>query len=199
MFDENYGTNMAERITIVLGHLQMESIYLDTVIESGREIQSILRQQRERVSGDQSDEPHDEEATPGRFFQQERNERIRERLAELRSEISTRFLPVLEARKKLPGILKQFDPACAEAPSLTALSFLVAESYRTRLKELRDEIRSKLNQVYSITMGNQTVLIYTLNYYDQLLNGNADRPDYYNANGQTTSQNYGTNFLKTNC
>ncbi len=192
MFQQDFGTSVAERLTIVFGHLQMESLYLDTVIESGLEIQQILREQRSiptAVVG--------EEATAA----QRENQKIMERLNQLRDGISKRFLPVLEARKKLPGVLKTFAPTGEdEAPSLTSLFFLINEPFRSKLKNLREEIRTKLDKVYSITMGNQTVLIYTLNYYDVLLNGNAPKSDCYNASGLTQAQSFfKSTFVATNC
>lgn len=191
MSEQENSTSLAERLNIVFGHLEMESLYLDTVIESGLEIQEILRQQRNvptGVTGDQSEAA------------QRETQKIMERLGKLRDGISERFLPVLEARKKLPAILKSFAAEGEETPSLTSLFFMIEDPYRSKLKALRDEIRTKLDKVYSITMGNQTVLIYTLNYYDVLLNGNQPKSDCYNANGITTTQpNHKSTFIATNC
>lgn len=191
MFQEDFGTSVAERLTIVFGHLQMESLYLDTVIESGLEIQEILRKQRSiptAVAG--------EEAT----LAQTETQKIMQRLTELREEISERFLPVLEARKKLPAILKTFVPEGEESPSLSSLFFLIKDPFRSKLKNLREEIKKKLDKVYSITMGNQTVLIYTLNYYDVLLNGNTPKSDCYDASGLTQAQSFlKSTFVATNC
>lgn len=180
-----------ERLKLVFEHLQMESLYLDTVIESGLEIQEILRQQRNIPTGVTGDQ-----ATAA----QQETRKIMDRLGTLRENISERFLPVLEARKKLPDVLKTFVAEGEAPPSLTSLFFLIDDPYRSQLKVLRDEIRKKLDKVYSITMGNQTVLIYTLNYYDVLLNGNQPKSDCYNANGIAQSQtNTQSTFIATNC
>lgn len=193
MFEENYGTNMSERITIVLGHLQMESSYLDTVIESSLKIQELLRESRQSnpSSGDDAAKPSQ--------IQAEKNERIAEQLGEIRWDISNQFIPVLVARKKLPEILKQFDPAKSTAPSLSQLSGMINEPFRTKLEDLGREIQDKLNRIYSINMGSQTILLYTLDYYERLLHGSeVKKSHYYNATGQSHSS-YTASALNANC
>jgi hypothetical protein len=103
----------------------------------------------------------------------------------------------LESRRQLPGILA----ALCDTPEKATLSSIAAslpQPVKGQLMELRWEIRGKMDQVYAISMGNQAVLIYTLDFYDQLLPGSRSDSGCYNATGQTQNQ-YDAGVIKNHC
>lgn len=183
-----------DQANFAINHLTLESQYLDSVIETSLEMQLILRERpatAATVNGNATNTA----------LQLERNQRLKVRLSKLREKIAEQFLPVLEGRKQLVEFLKSVDPDQTKTPSVSALAMKVEEPHRSELKRLRCEIRGKLNQVQSISMGSQALLIYTLDFYSKLLTGISQdirQPKYYNSLGRSQKQLAGS-LLKTNC
>ena len=203
-----FNSPMNEKISFIVEHLRTESKHLDYVIESSLEIQSILREFRNNRASMRQEES-DSNTSPSETekpnkkpdLRSRRTERSNERLRELRADIAQRALPVLEGRKKLVEILKAVDSTAEKTPSLVELASQVDEPLRTELKQLRSDIRSKLNQVHSISMGNQAVLLYTLDFYNRLLTGlstDGEQSSYYNSTGRSQKRVAGS-FVQTNC
>jgi len=194
-----------QTIVKIIAHLETESKFLDSVVESTLEIQEALRKHREIprepmvcLSGNTVASIQLLNITP---MQAERNRRLNEYLTKLREGISKSFLPVLQGRKKLVELLATIDPTQTRAPTVSELAVRVDEPYRSQLKSLRTEMRAKLSRVHSISMGNQAVLIYTLDFYNRLLNGLSQEgggSTYYNQMGKSKQLKSG-NFIQTNC
>ena len=214
MYDPNTDSLSTESISFIVKHLSVESSHLDTVIESSLEMQAILRESRNsRVPGNtlettNDDKPSNENNSPdaetqsaNNLLQTERNRRLQDRLTKLRQEITQQAMPVLEGRRELVEILNAIQPSAEKTPSLSELSTKVEEPLRKELKQLRNEIRGKLNQVQSISMGNQAVLLYTLDFYNRLLTGlstDGERSSYYDSTGQSQNRLAG-GFVQTDC
>jgi flagellar biosynthesis/type III secretory pathway chaperone len=207
----NSNLPMNEKISFIVEHLRTESKHLDEVIESSLEMQAILRESRNHppaklhVAGDSESSERETESPSdkpnGQNLQSERTERLNDRLRELRTDIAQRALPVLEGRKQLVEVLKAVDSNAEKTPSLSELATQVDEPLRTELKQLRSDIRSKLNQVHSISMGNQAVLLYTLDFYNRLLTGlstDGEQSSYYNSTGRSQNHFAGS-FVQTKC
>lgn len=193
---------LIEKTRQVMQHLRQESVLLDAVIESSLEVQSILKEQRNRQTGEMVPKNSDVESenkselTRAHYTD---NEEVRTRLNRLNTEITEKFHPVLEARKKLPLLLNELEFQSEGPISVTQISRKLTEPMKSELMTLRNEVKSKYNEFSAIAMGNQTVLVYTLNYFDQLLTGNRTSLNSYDASGQTQTVSSGSGFLKTSC
>ncbi|MDE0934642.1 MAG: hypothetical protein OSA89_01895 [Mariniblastus sp.] len=193
---------LIEKTRQVMQHLRQESVLLDAVIESSLEVQSILKEQRNRQTGEMVPKNSDVESenkselTRAHYTD---NEEVRTRLNRLNTEITEKFHPVLEARKKLPLLLNELEIQSEGPISVTQISRKLTEPMKSELMTLRNEVKSKYNEFSAIAMGNQTVLVYTLNYFDQLLTGNRTSLNSYDASGQTQTVSSGSGFLKTSC
>ncbi len=106
---------------------------------------------------------------------------------------------MLEARKRLPLLLNDLEMQVDSPVSVTQLSRKLAEPIKSELMTLRNEVKSKYNEFSAIAMGNQTVLVYTLNYFDQMLAGDRSSLNSYDASGQTQKGSPDSGFLKTSC
>lgn len=192
----------------IVNHLRLESRHLDAVIESSLEMQAILRERRTveplgttLPTGPHSASPNAPDEPTDHARETQRNHRMAARLSVLRRKIAEQFVPVLDSRRKLGEVLKTISSDQDRAPTVTSLALMVDEPLRGELKTLRREIRSKLNQVQSISMGNQAVLIYTLDFYGRLLSGltpDKTQSNYYDANGRSQSHFAGS-LVRTNC
>lgn len=197
-------SKMSEKANSVIAHLEMESQFLDFVIESSLEMQSLLRD-RQTFQSVPLVQPTDrlavdDEAVTNRP-KNDQNERLKSRLAEIRQQIARQFQPVIEGRRNMVEIMNSITPNRSQPPSVTALTLKIDEPFRGRLKQLRNEIRLKLNQVQSISMGSQAVLLYTMDFYNRLLTGltkDQTRSSYYNSMGRTHNRS-SVNFVETNC
>lgn len=191
------------KLSLIVRHLRVESTYLDTVIESSLEMQSILR---ERRNPDFAGEPNqnelgDVEDKLVTGLQADLNQRLNQRMVKLRADIEQDFLPIAKGRRLLVDVLKSIEPDTEKTPTLSELAMRVEEPLREELKSLRNEIRGKLNQVHSISMGNQAVLLYTLDFYNRLLAGlttDDQQSNYYNANGRSQNHISGS-IVQTKC
>ncbi len=200
MLDQTQTQRLQEQVEEIIQHLNVESKYLDSVIESSREMQSILRE-RGSASAKPASASQPNETSPESSHHAERNKRLKQKLDQLKNDIAREFLPILEGRKRLLEVIRSLDPKHETTPSVTTLALLVDEPQRSKLKKLRSEIRNKLHQVQSISMGSQALLIYTLDFYNRLLTGLSQdyrQSNYYNAQGQTQNQFAGS-LIKTNC
>ena len=199
---ENQQNQLMEKTRQVMQHLRQESVLLDAVIESSLEVQSILKEQRKR----QTDElvSSNSETEAGQKLEVARshygsNEEVRARLNRLNSEITEKFHPVLEARKRLPLLLSELEMQVDTPVSVTNLSRKISEPMKSELMTLRNEVKTKYNEFSAIAMGNQTVLVYTLSYFDQVLAGGRSGLNSYDASGQTQKGSPDSGFLKTSC
>lgn len=205
-------------IRTVVAQLKVESEYLDTVIESSKEMQTILRASRGAAPTSSPPATGNEVRQPATTagetvlkrtespivvsgLQAEFNEQLNARMAALRTKLETDFLPVVSGRKTMIGVLKSLDPTAEQTPTLSEIAARVEGPLKSDLKRLRSEIRSKLNQIHSISMGNQAVLLYTLDFYNRLLaglSGDPEQSSYYNANGRSQHHTSGS-IVRTNC
>ena len=199
---ENQQKQLVEKTRQIMQHLRQESVLLDAVIESSLEVQSILKDQRKRQTdelvsdGGEVESKNKMEMTRAHSAE---NEAVRTRLNRLNTEITHKFHPVLEARKRLPLLLNDLEMQVDSPVSVTQLSRKLAEPIKSELMTLRNEVKSKYNEFSAIAMGNQTVLVYTLNYFDQMLAGDRSSLNSYDASGQTQKGSPDSGFLKTSC
>jgi len=191
-----------EKTRQIMQHLRQESVLLDAVIESSLEVQSILKEQRKRQTDElvssNSEAEADQKLEVARSHYG-RNEEVRARLNRLNSEITEKFHPVLEARKRLPLLLSELGMQVDTPVSVTNLSRKISEPMKSELMTLRNEVKTKYNEFSAIAMGNQTVLVYTLSYFDQVLAGGRSGLNSYDASGQTQKGSPDSGFLKTSC
>jgi len=203
MSDPITDSKMREKLSLIVRHLRVESTYLDTVIESSLEMQSILRGRRNPVSAAQPLSNELEHVEDGLVIglQADLDQRLNQRMAKLRADIEQDFLPIARGRRVLVDVLRSIDPDGEKTPTLSELAMRAEDPLRGELKSLRNEIRSKLNQVHSISMGNQAVLLYTLDFYNRLLAGlstDDQQSNYYNANGRSQNHIAGS-IVQTKC
>lgn len=199
---ENQQKQLMEKTRQIMQHLRQESVLLDAVIESSLEVQSILKEQRKRQTDElvssNSEAEADQKLEVARSHYV-RNEEVRARLNRLNSEITEKFHPVLEARKRLPLLLSELGMQVDTPVSVTNLSRKISEPMKSELMTLRNEVKTKYNEFSAIAMGNQTVLVYTLSYFDQVLAGGRSGLNSYDASGQTQKGSPDSGFLKTSC
>lgn len=172
----------------IVEHLRRESEYLDTVIECSLEMKGLLlrnattRPQKVTVAtiNDESDSlPAAPDDSTTAFDQ----------LTKLRGDLARQFVPVLEGRQQMQTAFKYFETLLEAPPTLTKLAPQLEPGLRGELRDLRTNIKAKLQEVQAITMGNQAVLIYTLDFYHRLitgLTGEAVPAKAYNSQGQMT-------------
>lgn len=216
MNDQQPNISIDSIAKLVAHQLKAESKYLETVIASCTEMQSILRERgklgrrpvgsenppsssEESVSMEDSIAP--EEATDSTSLPAELERRSEQRIQDLRTATEANFHPIVGGRKGMIQALVAIDLQAKSTPTLTELASLVQEPRKSELKNLRIEIRSKLNQIHSISMGNQAVLLYTLDFYNRLLagfSGGTEQSSYYNASGRSENHIPGS-IVQTNC
>ncbi|MDA7918327.1 hypothetical protein OAU93_02715 [bacterium] len=193
---------LMEKTRQIMQHLRQESVLLDAVIESSLEVQSILKEQRKRQTDElvsSNSEAEAEQKLEMTRSHYGRNEEVRARLNRLNSEITEKFHPVLEARKRLPLLLSDLQMQVDTPVSVTNLSRKISDPLKSELMALRNEVKTKYNEFSAIAMGNQTVLVYTLSYFDQVLAGGRSGLNSYDASGQTQKGSPDSGFLKTSC
>lgn len=203
MSDPKTDPKLNQKLSLIARHLRVESAYLDTVIESSLEMQLILRERRSPTVSEKSMQiESDTDDRPSTIsIQAERAQRLNQRMVKLRVDVEQGFLPIAEGRRQLVSVLRTIDEDSERTPTLSELAMRVEEPLKSELKAMRNEIRGKLNQVHSISMGNQAVLLYTLDFYNRLLSGLStdDRQsNYYNANGQSQNHIAGS-LVQTKC
>ena len=184
---------LVEKADSIILQLQSESEFLDAVIESSLELQALLRVgRRSGTSSEEGDEPETDVAT---------------RIARLKDQLGDRFQPIESGRKSMMDHIRSIQAHSNARQPLTAkeLARHVPDPQRSRLTQLRNEIRAKLNRIQAISMGNQAVLVYTMDFYNRLLTGLALRPadsSGYDASGSSTkgsTHRIPGNFIQTTC
>ncbi len=210
-------TELTNQIGFILDHLQSESEYLDVVIECSMKMKEILSRIRSRSvsAGESADArsksegPESETILPGHpgeaaettaTDQKTDDDPIRE-LDGLRENLLRQFLPVLEGRRRLASVREELNPMLEGKPTVTMLSKRLDEPARSDLIRLKRDILNKINEVRSINIGNQAVLIYSINFYDRLLSGltgESVSAPCYSANGEI-QKSWGGGLLKTDC
>ncbi len=188
---------LAKKVNSIIRQLETESEFLDAVIESSLELQALLRVDRRSGTTVECDEAQTDAAT---------------RIVRLKEKLGRQFQPIKVGRDAMLEQIGSVEAGSVEAHSnarqpLTAkeLARRVPDPQRSRLLQLRSEIRSKLNRIRAISMGNQAVLVYTMDFYNRLLTGLALRPSEsggYDASGSSTAgskHRVPGNFIQTNC
>ena len=202
--DETFQTpELNVAIEFVLSHLRRESAYLDTVIECSLKMKDVLRERSTNPNAPSTAE----NATGTAALASETTAgsgpaslQSHEKLDALRGDLARQFVPVLEGRQQMKSALKDFKPIL-ETPTVSSLATRLNEPDRRELKQLRDDIKEKLNEVRAITMGNQAVLIYTMDFYHRLLTGlsnDVEPAKAYNKSGKLTNQ-VGSGMLQKEC
>jgi len=170
-----------EWIEFLFGHLRHESKLLDRAIESALEVKDMLKTQRAAM-----------------VSQIDRNESVRKHLGKMNRRIQRISTPILASRKNLSALVESLSENQKSSVSLTSIAMSLGGDQRTELLALKQEILEKHQQFTAISMSNQTVLVYTLNHYDQLL-GSSNQSDFYNASGQTSEATAKSSYVKTSC
>lgn len=184
-----------EWIDFLFQHLRHESKLLDRAIESAKTVKSTLKTQR--AVAREFYQPSTESGVVI-ASQIDRNETVRKQLEKMHRRILRMSAPVLASRKQLSGLLKSLSNNQKSSVSLISIAMSLSGGQRDELLTLKQEILEKHQQFTAVSMSNQTVLVYTLNHYSQLL-GSGDQSDFYNANGQSTETAAKSSYVKTSC
>lgn len=162
----------------VLDHLHQESAYLDTVIACSSKMTELLKQSSfSKVS------------TTDRSTSNLRDLEPVDSINRIKIDLANSFAPIVAGRKTMHSVLDKLNTNSPNAASLRELATLLDAPVRDELYRLRNEIRDKLQEVQTITLGNQAVLIYTLDFYHRMMmgiTGETMSAYSYNANGQMT-------------
>jgi flagellar biosynthesis/type III secretory pathway chaperone len=205
MFMED-GKGMDVAVNFVLSHLKRESAYLDTVIQCSLKMKDVLHERRPHTK-EQAQIEANAAKQAAQLKKSGSNDPTApvlsgfEQLVALRSDLARQLVPVLEGRQQMTSTLDEFKPLTQGSPSVSMLAPKIEEPARSKLKKLRSEIKEKLNTIRAITMGNQAILIYNMDFYNRLLNGvssEAPSAKAYNANGKVPNQT-GSGMLKKCC
>lgn len=199
---------MTDQLSQLFTHLRLESDFLDSLIQSSRDVQAILRN---RVATDPSTDPsrgiapravRNNTSNPSATSLETSipsytGEQPQAQLQDLHQQMLRLAKPLIQSRRQLPEILRSLSQA-PDQITLTAIASRLDQPIRSQLMDLRREIRAKMDQVYAISMGNQAVLIYTMDFYDRLLPGSRTDAGCYNATGQTQNQ-YDAGVVRNHC
>ena len=179
-------------VQAIVEHLRRESAYLDTVIACSLKLKDLLNRPSVKVRANLPPKTSlrlTESAATGDLAMIESGRSI-EGLTTLRGDLARQFLPLIEGRQQLQSALQHFEPLFDAPPTLRDLAPRLAVPIRNELNQLRHDIKTKLQEVQAITMGNQAVLIYTLDFYHRLITGitgESPAPQAYNSHGQMTT------------
>jgi hypothetical protein len=166
-------------IDFLQSHLKQELKLLDVAIDSAKEVREILRVRRGVSKPSADDSPSKPETDSGEALSSTQDQA---RLLSLQNDIARSAGPIVDSRKELAAVLAAAAPEHS-SPSLRQVAAGVAEPAKSQLLRLRTEVREKLTQFQAISMSNQTVLVYSLDYYSQLLGG-SNQTSGYDASGQ---------------
>ena len=191
MEDDSHNLTLTETAEFVIRQLEAESEFLDGVIQSSLEMQNLLRVVRRHERGPETESPGS----------------VTDRLTGLKKQLGEQFKPVESGRNAILERVHSIQTESSRQKPLTAreLAREVAEPQRGRLMQLRAEIRAKLNRIQAISMGNQAVLVYTMDFYNRLLTGLNLCPAEsagYDATGSSTTgaaPHLPGNFIQTTC
>ncbi len=184
-------TELQLAVQAIVDHLRRESEYLDTVIVCSLNMKDLLNRPRVTARTNlTAKSPLAQTATAvtanAESLALETGNPL-DRLTALRGDLARQFLPLIEGRQRLQSTLQHFEPMFDTVPTLRDLAPKLAIPIRNELNQLRHDIKSKLQEVQAITMGNQAVLIYTLDFYHRLITGitgESPSPQAYNSHGQ---------------
>jgi hypothetical protein len=166
----------------VLEHLRQESAYLDSVIACSLKMSELLRHSSYASQTKEGELPGSRE---------EKEKATLDQLHEMRAGLNVAYAPIAVGRDALHLAIQKLKADAVDAPSLQDLASELEGPVKDELIQLRGEIREKLQDVQSITLGNQAVLIYTLDFYHRLMmgiSGDSAIAPAYNAHGQKTQQ-----------
>ena len=186
---ELHQAELHQAIDAILIHLRRESEFLDTVIECSLKMKDLLRRRsRSELRPSEEIQPSDEDGGEPQPLQTT----PQDQLNSLRGDLARQFLPVQHGRQQMESALQHFSTMLSVPPTISRLAPKLDEPFQTQLKQLRIELKTKLHKVQAITMGNQAVLIYTMDHYQRLFNGMSDDcvtfNKAYNASGRMTNQ-----------
>lgn len=210
---------LMERTASIIRQLETESKFLDEVIESSLELQNLLREGRQATRPKATEPESDAAAQKAGASKQEPDTSkqnsgtaepqpdIAARILCLKDKLAVQFQTIAEGREAMQQQIRSIELDSDDQKPLTAkqLARRVPDPQRGQLQTLRTELRAKLNRIKAITMGNQTVLVYTMDYYNRLLTGLSLRPAEapgYDASGSSTSgstHRVPGNFIQTTC
>ncbi len=173
----------------IVAHLRHESAYLDDVIACGQRMNSLLKRPSLQTPLSASAErqasvgPHQQlNSLPAKAHEQ---------LEKIREELAKRFLPLAEGRQTMQSTIHKLATISNSEPTIRQLAAILDQPLREELHDLRIEIKSKIQIVQAITMGNQAVLLYTLDFYSRLMTGISGEiatNQGYNSHGQMTNR-----------
>ncbi len=142
-------------------HLQLESQYLDFLIHCSEQI-------REQLSTEFTGSP---DASVNPVEPPSPVEGLPAQLEKLAKQQGQPFSKLADERNQLKQLLRQHADGHGKTPSLRQFIRRLPPKQRLELMQVRDELNRKLIQIQSINAGTQTVLAYTMNYYERFLNG----------------------------
>ncbi len=183
----------------IIEHLRCESAYLESVIQCSLTIKDLLltpRRQPPRPLNERSNSestPNNPTSTTLVDAEQERPTDAANdhgQLISMRDELARQFLPIQQGRRQLQSTLQRLEKISDAMPTLRQLASRLDAPLQYELKQLRLTIKSKLQEIQAIAMGNQTVMIYTLDFYERLMSGitgQSPPASSYNATGQMTN------------
>lgn len=166
----------------IADHLCKELALLEKVIGCSQRMQDLLQRS----------------AIPVRFTsqsvhsQQTGQENGLQGIHQIRNELSDEFDSISDQRVQFFQMIKDLSRESGPTPTLAQLVPRLPQKLRNQLTLLRTEIKSKLQEIQSMTMANQTVLMYTLDFYQRLISGlSADeyQQPAYDASGKIASKN----------
>ncbi|HMO13173.1 MAG TPA: flagellar export chaperone FlgN [Pirellulaceae bacterium] len=172
--------------TEIADHLRRELAYLNELIEYSNQLNTLLTRPRRPVSLPVSAGPPNDSADVTIVDQENHANQI----ANLGVEFGEKFAPIAKARNLLKSLLDKFKSSTDIEPTISQLTTLLAVPLREELIHLRQEIKSRLNELQAINMGNQTLLVYTLDFYERMITGMSSEHQVsqaYNSHGQVTS------------
>jgi hypothetical protein len=176
----------------VLEHLRQESAYLDSVIACSLKMSELLKHSSyaDQLTVDAANSGN-RPAEPSPM----------EQLKQMRDDLVNEFAPIAEGRDVLNSTMLKLKSETEDPPSLRQLASELDGPVKDELMQLRSQIRDKLQDVQTITLGNQAVLIYTLDFYHRLMmgiTGESPVAPSYNSHGQRT-QSIPTHLVEKQC
>ena len=146
-----------QEITFLLQHLQMESKFLDFIIERSEKIREHLASDLIKSKSSTSDLDFEIDA-----FNVDEVQRLDE------------FVGLADGRTKLNELLRSCANEAGAVPTLRDFIRTLPNPVRDELKTLRTQLNHKLRRVQTVNSGTQAILTYTLSYYEKFQNGLSD-------------------------
>lgn len=191
-----HGNVLQEKELELLGesiadHLRRELVLLDKVIGCSQRMQDILQRSAIPIQVSSQSE----------HLQNTDDENRLHGIHQIRDELSDQFDSISGQRNKFFQIIKNLTRESEPTPTLNQLATRLPQALRNQLTDLRTEIKLKLQEIQAMTMGNQTVLMYTIDFYHRLvsgISGGENQQQAYDAHGKMATK---TDFhtLQTRC